>query len=185
MISTSGLRIFSKSTIDSSQRSCLCSPTFRWFVPACKPPLAQAAIVHRPSTVDYTQYVRTSASLTSIRILADHVDQSWFVRSFVPSRSFHLSSATSTDQGDASRSFTKNCAVGIVANRERIDKLLNESLMLVTSLNPHIGYDKAAAIAKNAHKKGTTLKESALELGHLTSEEFDKWVIPTDMLGPK
>merc|ERR1711931_484701 len=87
--------------------------------------------------------------------------------------------------GDASRSFTKNCAVGIVANRDRIDKLLNESLMLVTALNPHIGYDKAAAIAKNAHKKGTTLKESALELGHLTSEEFDKWVIPTDMLGPK
>merc|ERR1719167_2071552 len=87
--------------------------------------------------------------------------------------------------GDASRSFTKNCAVGIVANRERIDKLLNESLMLVTALNPHIGYDKAAAIAKNAHKKGSTLKESALELGHLTSEEFDKWVIPTDMLGPK
>jgi len=87
--------------------------------------------------------------------------------------------------GDASRSFTKNCAVGIVANRERIDKLLNESLMLVTALNPHIGYDKAAAIAKNAHKKGTTLKESALELGHLTSEEFDRWVIPTDMLGPK
>ena len=128
--------------------------------------------------------------------------------------------------------------MGIVANRERIDKLLNESLMLVTALNPHIGYDKvmkgwlllvgsvvndlsasihkgiltscalnddvifysvkpwkfiylifisrqAAAIAKNAHKKGTTLKESALELGHLTSEEFDKWVIPTDMLGPK
>merc|ERR1719357_1467231 len=87
--------------------------------------------------------------------------------------------------GDASRSFTKNCAVGIVANKERIDKLLNESLMLVTALNPYIGYDKAAAIAKNAHKKGTTLKESALELGHLTSEEFDKWVIPTDMLGPK
>jgi len=109
MISTSGLRIFSKSTIDSYQRSCLCSPTFRWFVPACKPPLAQAAIVHRPSTVDYTQYVRTSASLTSmyrIRILADHVDQSWFVRSFVPSRSFHLSSATSTDQGNESASDT-------------------------------------------------------------------------------
>merc|ERR1712179_775554 len=74
--------------------------------------------------------------------------------------------------GDASRSFTKNCAVGIVANRERIDKLLNESLMLVTALNPHIGYDKAAQIAKTAHKEGTTLKESALNLGHLTEAQF-------------
>jgi fumarate hydratase class II len=57
--------------------------------------------------------------------------------------------------------------------------------MLVTALNPHIGYDKAAAIAKNAHKKGLTLKESALQLGHLSSEEFDRWVKPDDMLGPK
>lgn len=57
--------------------------------------------------------------------------------------------------------------------------------MLVTALNPHIGYDKAAAIAKNAHKKGLTLKQSALELGHLTEEEFDKYVVPEDMLGPK
>jgi len=87
--------------------------------------------------------------------------------------------------GDASRSFTKNCVAGIQANRERIDKLLNESLMLVTALNPHIGYDNAAAIAKNAHKKGLTLKASALELGHLSSDDFDKWVIPQDMLGPK
>jgi len=87
--------------------------------------------------------------------------------------------------GDACRSFTNNCVVGIVANRDRIDKLLNESLMLVTALNPHIGYDKAAAIAKNAHKKGLTLKESALQLGHLSSEEFDRWVKPDDMLGPK
>lgn len=87
--------------------------------------------------------------------------------------------------GDASRSFTKNCVAGIQANRERIDKLLNESLMLVTALNPHIGYDNAAAIAKNAHKKGLTLKASALELGHLSGDDFDKWVIPQDMLGPK
>lgn len=57
--------------------------------------------------------------------------------------------------------------------------------MLVTALNPHIGYDKAAAIAKNAHKKGTTLKESALELGHLNEQQFNDWVVPEDMLGPK
>jgi len=65
-----------------------------------------------------------------------------------------------------------------------IKEQLNKSLMLVTALNPYIGYDKAAAIAKNAHKKGTTLKESALELGHLTEEQFDQWVKPELMLGP-
>jgi len=102
MISTSGLRIFSKLTIDSYQRSCLRSPSFRWFDPAFKPLHAQASVVHCPSTVDSTHFVRTSASQTSIRILADHVDQTRFVRSFVPSRSFHLSSATSTDQGNKS-----------------------------------------------------------------------------------
>merc|ERR1719333_943827 len=67
--------------------------------------------------------------------------------------------------GDASMSFTNNCVVGIEANTERINKLMNESLMLVTALNPHIGYDKAATIAKTAHKKGTTLKAMAIELG--------------------
>lgn len=102
MISTSGIRIFSKSTIDSYQRSCLRSTSFRWFVPAFKPLHAQASVVHCPSTVDSTHSVRTSASQTSIRILADHVDQRRFVRSFVPSRSFHLSLATSTDQGKES-----------------------------------------------------------------------------------
>ena len=86
---------------------------------------------------------------------------------------------------DASVSFTTNCVNGIVPNEDRIAKLLHESLMLVTALNPHIGYDKAAQIAKNAHKKGITLKASALELGHLTSDQFDKWVIPESMLGPK
>ena len=86
--------------------------------------------------------------------------------------------------GDALDSFNVNCVVGIIANEDRIEKLLNESLMLVTSLNPHIGYDKAAAIAKNAHKKGLTLKESALSLGHVTEEQFHKWVVPNDMLGP-
>lgn len=72
--------------------------------------------------------------------------------------------------GDACESFNDNCVAGIEARRDNIDRLLNESLMLVTALNPHIGYDKAAAIAKNAHKKGSTLKESALELGHLNEE---------------
>merc|ERR1711931_496209 len=87
--------------------------------------------------------------------------------------------------GDASVSFTNNCVVGIQANTERINKLMNESLMLVTALNEHIGYDKAATIAKTAHKKGSTLKAMAIELGYLTAEQFDAWVKPEDMLGPK
>lgn len=86
--------------------------------------------------------------------------------------------------GDVAQSFTKNCVVGIKPNIDRIEKMLNESLMLVTALNHHIGYDKAAAIAKQAHKEGITLKESALKNG-LTSEQFDSWVKPEDMLGPK
>ncbi|KAH0924503.1 hypothetical protein HID58_016759 [Brassica napus] len=85
---------------------------------------------------------------------------------------------------DASASFEKNCVRGIEANRERISKLLHESLMLVTSLNPKIGYDNAAAVAKKAHKEGSTLKEAALKLGVLTSEEFDTLVVPEKMIGP-
>uniref|UniRef100_A0A8C2DQ88 Fumarate hydratase, mitochondrial n=1 Tax=Cyprinus carpio TaxID=7962 RepID=A0A8C2DQ88_CYPCA len=87
--------------------------------------------------------------------------------------------------GDASVSFTNNCVAGIEANTERINKLMNESLMLVTALNPHIGYDKAAAIAKTAHKEGSTLKATAVKLGFLTEEQFEQWVRPQDMLGPK
>jgi fumarate hydratase class II len=87
--------------------------------------------------------------------------------------------------GDACDSFNENCVAGIEARRDNIDRLLNESLMLVTALNPHIGYDKAAAIAKTAHKNGSTLKDEAIGLGHLTEEEFKKWVVPEDMLGPK
>ncbi|KAI9302898.1 fumarate hydratase precursor rhizopus oryzae [Cunninghamella echinulata] len=86
---------------------------------------------------------------------------------------------------DASTSFTKNCVVGIKANEEKIDKIMKESLMLVTALNPYIGYDKAAKCAKKAHNEGTTLKEAAMSLGYLTEEEFNKWVDPTKMLGPK
>ncbi|MFM0038165.1 class II fumarate hydratase [Paraburkholderia strydomiana] len=84
---------------------------------------------------------------------------------------------------DGAHSFNDNCAVGIEPNRERIDTLLNESLMLVTALNPHIGYDKAAQIAKKAHKEGTTLKASALALGFVTEQQFDEWVRPKDMVG--
>ena len=74
---------------------------------------------------------------------------------------------------------------GITANRDRIDTLLHESLMLVTALNEHIGYDAAAKIAKTAHKNGTTLKEEAIALGYLNEEQFKQWVKPEDMLGPK
>lgn len=87
--------------------------------------------------------------------------------------------------GDACASFSKNCVRGIQVNRERVGKLLSDSLMLVTALNPHIGYDKAAAIAKRAHKEGSTLKEVAVALGYLTEEQFEKWVQPSQMLGPK
>ncbi|CAH9112621.1 unnamed protein product [Cuscuta europaea] len=86
--------------------------------------------------------------------------------------------------GDASASFEKNCVRGIQANKERISKLLHESLMLVTCLNPKIGYDNAAAVAKKAHKEGTSLKEAALSLGMLTSEAFDELVVPEKMIGP-
>jgi fumarate hydratase class II len=84
---------------------------------------------------------------------------------------------------DVCVSFNDNCATGIEPNRERIDDLLKRSLMLVTALNPHIGYDNAAKIAKHAHEKGITLRESALELKLLTSEQFDAWVRPKDMIG--
>ncbi|ATA23994.1 fumarate hydratase, class II [Brenneria goodwinii] len=84
---------------------------------------------------------------------------------------------------DGMKSFNEHCAVGIEPNRERIDQLLNESLMLVTALNTHIGYDKSAEIAKKAHKEGLTLKASALKLGYLTEAQFDEWVRPQDMVG--
>lgn len=86
---------------------------------------------------------------------------------------------------DACVSFTKNCVVGIEADEKRIKALMENSLMLVTALNPHIGYDNAAKIAKTAYANGTTLKEEGVKLGLLTAEEFDKWVNPLDMIGPK
>ena len=85
---------------------------------------------------------------------------------------------------DGCRSFTEHCAVGIEPNLARIDANLSSNLMVVTALNRHIGYDKAAAMAKLAHKKGITLREAALESGDLTGEEFDAWVVPADMTHP-
>ena len=86
--------------------------------------------------------------------------------------------------GDACRNFNEFCAVGIEANQPRIDENLHKSLMLVTALNPHIGYDNAAKIAKKAHKDGTTLKEAAVSLSLLTAEQFDAWVDPMKMTQP-
>ena len=101
---------------------------------------------------------------------------------------------------DASSSFVEHCVSGITANEKRISELLHESLMLVTALNPMIGYDKAAKIAKTAHKEGTSLKEAGIKLGYLTEEQvppphhpisetftnmkFNEWVDPTKMIGP-
>ena len=85
---------------------------------------------------------------------------------------------------DAAKSFATHCIDGLQANESRIQHLLQSSLMLVTALNPHIGYDKAAAIAKNAHKKGISLKESAISLGLLTEQQYQQWVVPQQMLGP-
>ncbi|MCO7636533.1 class II fumarate hydratase [Pseudomonas sp. S 311-6] len=86
---------------------------------------------------------------------------------------------------DGMASFGEHCAVGIEPNRDRITELVNRSLMLVTALNPHIGYDKAAQIAKKAHKENLSLRESALALGFLTAEQFDEWVVPSHMTNQK
>jgi fumarate hydratase class II len=83
----------------------------------------------------------------------------------------------------ACRNFDEHCAAGIRANRARIEQLMRDSLMLVTALNPHIGYEKAAAIAKKAHKEGATLKEAAVKLGYVTAKQFDQWVRPEEMVG--
>ncbi len=85
--------------------------------------------------------------------------------------------------GDASLSLRDNCIVGITANKPQLERNLRESLMLVTALNPHIGYNKAAKIAKTAHHDGCSLKEAGIKLGYLTAEQFDKWVIPSNMIG--
>jgi fumarate hydratase class II len=87
--------------------------------------------------------------------------------------------------GDAAGSFTDNMVVGTTANRDRIAKLMNESLMLVTALAPTIGYDAATKVAKTAHKNGTTLRQEAIALGYVDGETFDRVVRPEDMIGPK
>jgi fumarate hydratase, class II len=86
---------------------------------------------------------------------------------------------------DAARSFTDHCVAGIVPDRRRIEMFLANSLMLVTAPSPHIGYDKAAAVAKKAHAEGITLKEAALALGYVTAEDFHRWVRPSAMIGPE
>jgi fumarate hydratase class II len=86
---------------------------------------------------------------------------------------------------DGMVSFNDHCAVGIEPKRERIAELVGRSLMLVTALNPHIGYDKAAQIAKKAHKEGSSLRDAALASGYVTGEQFDRWVVPGDMVGAK
>ncbi|MDA0196616.1 MAG: class II fumarate hydratase [Bacteroidetes bacterium] len=85
--------------------------------------------------------------------------------------------------GDASESFNEHCVIGIEPNHQIIQDKLEKSLMLVTALNTHIGYENAAKIAKKAHKEGTTLREAAVDLGLLTSEQFDEWVVPKNMIG--
>ena len=87
--------------------------------------------------------------------------------------------------GDAAASFTINCVDGIIANEERINKLMEESLMLVTALAPIIGYDNATTVAKTAHKNGTNLKEEAIKLGFIDKEGFERIVRPEKMIGPK
>jgi fumarate hydratase class II len=86
--------------------------------------------------------------------------------------------------GDACASFDEHCARGIEPNRAEIDRKLHGSLMLVTALAPHIGYDKAAQVAKHAHATGMRLRDAALALGHVTGDEFDQWVRPEDMVAP-
>ena len=83
---------------------------------------------------------------------------------------------------DACISFNDHCGIGIEPNEPRIKELVEKSLMLVTALNTHIGYENAAKIAKTAHKNGTTLKEEAVRLGYVSAEDFDKWVKPEDMV---
>jgi fumarate hydratase, class II len=85
--------------------------------------------------------------------------------------------------GDGMASFDAHCVRGIEARRERIGELLDRSLMLVTALVPHIGYDRAAEIAQRAHQEGTTLREAAMATGYVVAADFDEWVVPEQMIG--
>jgi len=85
---------------------------------------------------------------------------------------------------DAMGSFARHCVAGIIVNRARVEAQVQDSLMLVTALAPHIGYDRAAQIAKHAHRNATSLRDAALALGAVSAEQFDAWVDPRQMLGP-
>jgi len=85
---------------------------------------------------------------------------------------------------DAAKSFAENCIAGLEVNRTTVQRYVEESLMLVTALAPHIGYDKAASIAKLAHHENLTLKQAALKLGHVSADDFERWVRAGDMIGP-
>jgi fumarate hydratase class II len=85
---------------------------------------------------------------------------------------------------DGMRSFDEHCARGIEPNRARIGELMEQSLMLVTALAPHIGYDRAAQIAKHAQKEGITLRQAALQSGHVTEQQFNEWIVPIEMTRP-
>ena len=85
---------------------------------------------------------------------------------------------------DGCKSFGQRCVAGLVADKKVIDAYVHNSLMLVTALSPHIGYDKAAKIAHEAHHKGTSLKDAAISLGYLSNEQFDEFVVPEKMIGP-
>jgi len=141
-----------------------------------------------PGKVNPTQ----SEALTMVcsQVMGNHVTASvagssghYELNVFKPVMIYNLLQSTRL-LADAARSFADNCVVGIEANRERIDALLHESLMLVTALNPHIGYDNAAKVAKKAYADGSTLKAAAMELGLLTAEQFDDWIKPESMVGP-
>ena len=85
---------------------------------------------------------------------------------------------------DGCKSFGERCIAGLTADKQVIDAYVHNSLMLVTALSPHIGYDKAAQVAHEAHHRGTTLKDAAVSLGYLSAEEFDRIVVPENMIGP-
>lgn len=142
-----------------------------------------------PGKVNPTQC--EAVTMVSVQVMGNHVSVAmaasqgnFELNVFKPVLTYNLLQSIRL-LSDVIVSFDEHCAVGITANENVIDKLLHESLMLVTALNPHIGYENAAKIAKTAHKNGTTLKEEAINLGLVTAEQFKEWVKPEDMTSPK
>ncbi len=119
-----------------------------------------------------------------VAIAAGGMNGHYELNVFKPMLAFNIISSAQLI-GEACVSFNDHCAIGIEPNKENLKKNLDNSLMLVTALNTHIGYEKAAKIAKTAHENGTTLKEEAVNLGYLTAEQFDEWVVPANMIGHK